>query len=188
VHAAGKSPAARRLTCEAGGCSFFLSSRTLGYTGCRVSKKKPKADRPRWKGPWLIHFFKRHVDDHPTQSVPGREFLDSCPKSVRAKLSAIIKAVADAPPPMFSGGGKWEAMHCDMSGFYEARTDGENREHFRLFCVLERDGASVGLRGPSLVVITGMRKPFRTTFTDKDYAQVSARGREYFKRNPRSVA
>ena len=143
MHAAGKSPAARRLTCEAGGCSFFLSSCTLGYTGCRVSKKKPKADRPRWKGPWLIHFFKRHVDDHPTQSVPGREFLDSCPKSVRAKLSAIIKAVADAPPPMFSGGGKWEAMHGDMSGFYEARTDGENREHFRLFCVLERDGASI---------------------------------------------
>jgi hypothetical protein len=33
-----------------------------------------------------------------------------------------------------------------------------------------------------------MRKPFRTTFTDKDYGQVSALGREYFKRNPRSVA
>jgi len=58
----------------------------------------------------------------------------------------------------------------------------------RIFCVLERDGASVGLRGPSLVVITGLRKPFRTTFTDKDYAQVRALGHEYFKRNPRSVA
>ena len=153
-----------------------------------MSKKKPKATAPPWKGPWLIHFFKRHKDDDRSQVVPGLEFLDACPTSVRAKLLAIITAGADAPPPMFSGGGKWEAMHGDMSGFYEARTDGENREHFRLFCVLERDGASVGLGGPSLVIITGMRKSFRTTFTTKDYEQVRALGLEYFKRNPRSVA
>jgi hypothetical protein len=79
-------------------------------------------------------------------------------------------------------------MHGNMSGFYEARTDGESREHFRLFCVLERDGASVGLGGPSLVTITGMQKAFKTKFTDKDYEQVRALGLEYFKRNPRSVA
>ncbi len=151
-------------------------------------KKKTKTEAPKWKGPWLIHFFKRHKDDDAAQSIPGREFLDACPKSVRAKLLAVITAVADAPPPMFSGGGKWEAMHGDMSGFYEARTDGESREHFRLFCVLERDGASVGLGGPSLVIITGMRKAFRTTFTKQDYEQVRALGLEYFKRNPRSVA
>jgi hypothetical protein len=103
-------------------------------------------------------------------------------------LLAIITAVADAPPPMFSGGGQWEAMHGNMSGFYEARTDGENREHFRLFCVLEREGASVGLGGPSLVIITGMRKSFKTTFTNKDYEEVRVLGLEYFKRTPRSVA
>jgi hypothetical protein len=153
-----------------------------------VSKKKSKRGAPKWKGPWRIHFFKRHKEDDSAQSVPGREFLDACPTSVRAKLVAIITAVADAPPPMFSGGGKWEAMHGNMSGFFEARTDGESREHFRLFCVLARDGAGVGLGGPSLVIITGMRKGFKTTFTNNDYEQVRALGLEYFKRIPRSVA
>lgn len=153
-----------------------------------MSKKgKPRSEPPKWKGPWLIHFFKRHTEDDLAQSVPGREFLDACPKSVRAKLLAIITAVADAPPPMFSGGGKWEAMHGDLSGFSEARTDGEKREHFRLFCVLERDGASVGLGGPHLVIITGMRKTFQTTFTNQDYGHVRALGLEHFRRKPRSV-
>lgn len=32
---------------------------------------------------------------------------------------------------MFSGGGKWEAMHEEMKGYYEARADGKDREHFR---------------------------------------------------------
>jgi hypothetical protein len=71
-----------------------------------MSKKKSKPEAQKWKGPWLIHFFKRHKEDDPGQSVPGREFLDACPKSVRAKLVAIVTAVAAAPPPMFSGGGK----------------------------------------------------------------------------------
>lgn len=151
-------------------------------------KSKKKHELPKWKEPWLIHFFKRHKADDSAQALPGREFLDACPTAVRAKLIAIITAVADAPPPMFSGGGKWEAMHDDMSGFYEARTDGESREHFRLFCVLERDGAAVGLGGPSIVIISGMRKPFKTTFTKKEYEAVRALGLEYFTRNPRSVA
>ncbi len=141
-----------------------------------------------WKGPWLIHFFKRHHEDDPAEEVPGRIFLDACPIGVRAKLIATITAVADAPPPSFSGGGKWEAMHDAMSGFYEARADGENREHFRLFCLLDRDGAAVGLRGPSLVIITGMRKSFRTTFTFRNYVSVRLLGDEFLKRRPRSVA
>jgi len=29
-----------------------------------------------------------------------------------------------APPPRFSGGGKWEAMHGDMAGYYEVRATG----------------------------------------------------------------
>ncbi len=152
-------------------------------------KKNPGGkEQPKWEGPWLIHFFARHQDDDPTRAVPGRDFLDQCPVAVRAKLVAILSAVADAPPPAFSGGGKWEAMHGSMNGFYEARADGERREHFRLFCVLERDGASVGLKGPSLVIITGGRKAFKTTFTKRDYDRVGALGREYFARKPRSVA
>jgi hypothetical protein len=156
-----------------------------------MPKRKPKARKkaapPRWSGPWLIHFFKRHPDDDSSEAVPGRAFLDGCPPSIRAKLIAIIKAVADAPPPMFSGGGKWEAMHDEMGGFYEARADGEGREHFRLFCMLDRDGAGVGLGGPSLIIITGMRKPFRTTFSTKDYQHVRALGREFLQRIPRSI-
>jgi len=31
----------------------------------------------------------------------------------------------------------WEAMHGEMGGFYEVRTQGPNREQFRLFCLLE---------------------------------------------------
>jgi hypothetical protein len=33
----------------------------------------------------------------------------------------ITLAVAAAPPPQFSRGGKWEAMHGDMTGYCEIR-------------------------------------------------------------------
>ena len=74
-----------------------------------------------------------------------------------------------------------------MAGSYEVRVDGGNRRHYRLFCVLERDGARLGLGGPSVVVLTGMEKPFRTTFTERDYARVRQLGDEYRSRVPRSV-
>src|SRR5689334_13699241 len=96
-------------------------------------------------GSWLVHFLQRHVSDDPTTSVPARDFLLECPDSVRAKLLAVVKAVAEAPPPAFSGGGKWEAMHGDMAGFFEIRVDGPQRRHYRLFCLLGRDGLGVGL-------------------------------------------
>ena len=109
-----------------------------------------------------------------------------CP--LAARLLAVVKAVADAPPPAFSGGGKWEAMRDEMAGYYEVRADGPQRRHYRLFCLLERAGAAVGLGGPSLVLITGMDKPFRSTFSDEDYAAVRRLGDEYRRRKPRSVA
>jgi hypothetical protein len=102
-------------------------------------------------------------------------------------MLAVVKAVADAPPPMFSGGGKWEAMHGDMSGYYEIRVDGPNRRHYRLFCVLERDGAKVGLGGPSIVLIAGKDKPFRTVLSAAEYRFVRRLGDEYLARTPRSV-
>jgi hypothetical protein len=135
--------------------------------------------------PWQIHFFQRHESDDQDRAVPAMAFLDDCP--VAAKLLAVVKAVADTPPPAFAGGGKWEAMHGAMAGFFEARCDGPGRHHYRLFCVLERDGAALRLGGPSLVLITGMGKPFRTTFSDRDYAKVRALGDEYRARKPRSV-
>src|SRR5690242_18285694 len=91
-------------------------------------------------GPWRIHFFRRHSADDPGEAVPARDFLDLCPAKVAATMIAVVRAVADAPPPSFGGGGKWEAMHAKMGGIYEARVDGPNRRHYRLFCLLERDG------------------------------------------------
>ncbi len=140
-----------------------------------------------WRGPWLIHFFQRHPEDDPTSNVPARAFLLADP-AVAPRLVAVVRAVADSPPPAFAGGGKWEAMHGDMAGFYEVRVDGPGRRHYRLFCVLERDGAALGLGGPSIVLIAGMVKEFRTTFSPRDYAKVRQLGDEYRARTPRSVA
>lgn len=134
---------------------------------------------------WRIHLFERHRDDDPAQAVPARDFLGRCP--VAARIAAVLKAVAEALPNAFAGGGYWEAMHGTMAGYYEVRVDGRDRRHWRVFCVLERDGARLGLGGPSIVVLTGMEKPFRTTFTERDYARVRQLGGEYRSRVPRSV-
>lgn len=153
--------------------------------------KTPARGRPSteevWSGPWLVHFFQRHPADDPHRSVPARAFLDAH-RSIAPKLLAVVRAVAETPPPAFAGGGKWEAMHGDMAGFYEVRVDGPGRRHYRLFCILERDGMALGLRGPSLVLITGMAKEFRTTFSSRDYEKVRQLGAEYRSRSPRSVA
>jgi hypothetical protein len=55
-------------------------------------------------GRWRTHFFKRHCDNDPFESVPGREFLEKIPEKVRAMMLAVVRAVTDAPPPAFSGG------------------------------------------------------------------------------------
>jgi Txe/YoeB family toxin of Txe-Axe toxin-antitoxin module len=149
--------------------------------------KKPKAGKAEAKpaAPWRIHFFRRHAEDDAARSAPGRDFLQRCP--VAPRMAAVLKAVAETPPNAFAGGGYWEAMHGTMAGYYEVRVDGRDRRHYRLFCVLERDGAMLGLGGPSIVVITGMAKPCRTTFTERDYARVRQLGDEYRSRVPRSV-
>lgn len=151
-----------------------------------VKKSKGKKD-PVPRTPWRIHFFQRHLSDDLTRAVPAREFLLSCPDKVRATMMAVLKAVADAPPPVFSGGGMWEAMHDEMTGYFEVRVDGPRRRHYRLFCLLERDGVSLGLGGPSIVLIAGKDKAFRTTLTKADYAEVRRLGNEYKARVPRSV-
>ncbi len=61
-------------------------------------------------------------------------------------MNAVLDAVAEAPRPAFSRGGKWEAMHGDMAGFYEVRVTGGGMNH-RRFCVLERDAEDLG--GPA---------------------------------------
>jgi hypothetical protein len=125
-------------------------------------------------------------------SVPGADFLDGCPAKVRGTILAVLDAVAAAPPPAFSGGGKWEAMHGVMGGYYEIRVTGPGREQFRLFCLLEnadtRTLAARGLSGPAITVIAGMRKRTRTVFSERDYAKVRQLGRDHTAQTPRRIA
>ncbi len=106
-------------------------------------------------------------------------------------MLAVLDAVAEAPPPQFSGGGKWEAMHGTMGGYYEVRSTGPNREQFRLFCILENadetELARRGLPEPAIAVISGMRKPWRTVFTDADYQRVRDMGDAYLASYPRHI-
>lgn len=101
-------------------------------------------------------------------------------------MRAALVAVATAPPKRFSGGGYWEAMKGEMSGWFELRIDGPRRHHYRLFCLLDYDAKGEGK--PLLVVIDGRDKPFRTTLSDADYAAVRSLGDEFRGRNPRSLA
>ena len=72
-----------------------------------------------------------------------------------------------------------------MAGWFEIRVDGPKRHHYRLFCRLDYEAA--GVEKPLLVVIDGRDKPFRTTLSAKDYADVRDLGDEYLGRNPRSI-
>jgi hypothetical protein len=118
--------------------------------------------------------------------MPARDFLRKvCPGTVRVKMLAVLTAVAAAPPKRFAGGGRWEAMHGDMTGWFEVRCDGPGRHHYRLFCLLDYDAQ--GVDKPLLVVVDGRDKPFQTQFKDSDYTAVRALGDEYRCRNPRSV-
>src|ERR1017187_1337672 len=86
---------------------------------------------------WDVIFYETQSGD-----VPAADFLDGCPARVRGTILAVLDAVAAAPPPSFSGGGKWEAMHGSMGGYYEIRLTGPGREQFRLFCILENADAA----------------------------------------------
>jgi len=68
-----------------------------------------------------IRYFRRHPEDDPDERSPGRDFLRACDPAVRAKFAAVLVAVAKAPPHRFAGGGYWEAMHGDMTGWHEVR-------------------------------------------------------------------
>ena len=89
--------------------------------------------------PWRIHFFQRPKIDDAKEAVPALDFFETVPEKVAAEINAILDAVADAPPPAFSGGGKWEAMHGEMAGLYEVRVQGSGSNH-RVFCLLDRAG------------------------------------------------
>jgi hypothetical protein len=138
--------------------------------------------------PWDIVYYKA-ADG----SVPVFEYyVDACTSTLIAYLNSVLDAVAAAPPPAFSGGGRWEAMHGGMGGFYEVRATGPNRRQHRLFCVLENgepdELTTRGLPRPAIAVITGMWKPNATLFGAADYGAVSALGADYRAQFPRRVA
>ena len=135
--------------------------------------------RPRPE-PWLIHFFQRDARDDKAQRVPAIDFLDQVPVKVRAEVQAVLEAVAEAPPPAFSGGGKWEVMHDEMAGFYEVRVRGADRRNHRLFCILVRDAADLG--GSSIVVIDGLSKSVRQAADPRDYRRAHRFRAEFLKR------
>ncbi|MGH2969398.1 MAG: hypothetical protein ACRDK0_10090 [Solirubrobacteraceae bacterium] len=125
--------------------------------------------------------------------VPAEDFLDSCPAKVEARILAVLEAVRAAPPPQFSGGGKWEAMHGDMGGYYEIRVTGPGRTHYRLFCMLDNgsddEPAERGFNQPQIVVVNGMFKAHRTEFSDREYRKnVRDLGDRYRASLPRRIA
>lgn len=79
-----------------------------------------------------------------------------------------------------------------MSGFYEVRASGPRREQFRLFCILENAQPEElerrGLSRPAIAVITGLRKPWRTRFSEADYESVRRLGDEHRANYPRRIA
>jgi len=146
-----------------------------------ASRTKPSSDDTH-----QIVFFKRHKDDDQARGTPARDFLnDACPPGVRLKLQNILVLVAKTPPKKFDGGGVWEAMHDDLTGWFEAKADGPRRTHYRLNCRIDLD--AIGATAPLLVVVTGMKKMFMTKLSPSDYAKVRALGDEYFSHNPRSL-
>jgi hypothetical protein len=124
--------------------------------------------------------------------VPAEEFLADCPPKIDARFSAVLEAVRTAPPPQFSGGGYWEAMHGAMGGYHEIRLTGPGRRQYRLFCTLDNGSAEElrerGFNRPQIAVLTGMVKTSGTKFSDRDYAKVRKLGQEYLRQLPRRIA
>lgn len=125
--------------------------------------------------------------------VPAADFLDGLPSKVAARFDAVLDTVRAAPPPRFSGGGFWEAMHGTMNGYYEIRITGPGRMQHRLFCMLENaDEQELARRGfgePQIVVINGMTKKSGERFTDAEYRRaVRDLGEDYLATLPRRVA
>lgn len=163
-------------------------------TGKRKGTKKKAPTTHKGGGvPTEVRIGPKPTDEHKVVfyrardgSLPARVYLDGVPNTIRARFRAVAIAVATAPPIRFAGGGKWEAMHGDMTGWYEIRIDGTpNRTHYRLFCLLDYEAQ--GDDSPLLVLVDGRTKAFRATLPDAEYAEVQALGVDYKLRQPRPI-
>lgn len=78
-----------------------------------------------------------------------------------------------------------------MTGWHEIRLTGPGREQFRLFCLLENSSDEEllrrGLRKPAIAVITGLRKPWRTRFSERDYERLRECGENHRRNHPRRI-
>jgi Txe/YoeB family toxin of Txe-Axe toxin-antitoxin module len=138
--------------------------------------------------PWGIVYYRTKQGD-----IPAEAFLNACPTKVEATILAVLEAVRAAPPPAFSGGGKWEAMHGTMAGYYEVRVTGPGRRHYRVFCLLDNGSPEElrkrGFERPHIAVINGMVKSHRTEFSDREYRKdVRGLGDDYLSTLPRRIA
>lgn len=138
--------------------------------------------------PWGVVYYKA-ADGR----VPADDFLEACPDKVEATILAVLEAVRGAPSPAFSGGGKWEAMHGTMGGYYEIRVTGPGRRHYRPFCRLENgtppDLIERGFATPQIAVFNGMCKPSGHVFSDADHRRhVHRLGDDYLSTIPRRIA
>lgn len=104
------------------------------------------------------------------------DLLDRAPPQVAARLLRIAEAAATTGP-LALGGGYLEAMHGDMTGWFEIRCTGPGREQYRLFALLEA-GPAVS----AIVLVAGLRKPHRSRFTASDYARVRRLGDRHRRR------
>lgn len=59
----------------------------------------------------------------------------------------------------------------NMSGIFEAR-DKHSKLLYRLFCVVDGQGAEHGLGGPAVVLLDGAVKPVATAVPQADYRRV----------------
>lgn len=137
-----------------------------------------------WNGAWDPQFFMR-TDPKAVPAVPALAWLETVPDAAEAEIMATIDAVAQGPPPQFRGGLRYQAMHGDMTGWFEARTK-HRKTLYRLFCLQDR--TAPGLPRPALVLITGGDKSNESAFSKSFYKRVRALGDEYLGSNPRSVA
>ena len=140
-----------------------------------VHRGQNREEAPLARNQWRDGFFMTSEG-----SKPAEEWLDLLPTKPAAEVIAVVKAVRDAPPPAFAGGGKWEAMHGDMAGLYEVRCRQGDQLH-RLFCLLDRNHPD----GPALVLLDGDSKPNRTAMPESVYRRVRERQDAY--RATRSV-
>lgn len=119
--------------------------------------------------------------------------MDTLPPKIAARFDVVLDTIRHAPPPRFSGGGFWEAMHGTMNGYYEIRITGPGRVQHRLFCILDNaDGEGLAERGfdePQVAVINGISKRSGERFTDAEYERaVRDLGDNYLATLPRRVA